>query len=159
MEIPASPDPQETGFVGHLNHVGYSVKAEADANGWRFATSPMGPPLCFRSVGPLICLYAKYPAGGWHQQAHDELLRAVNKLNASHWLVRCTAIRDESDAGGQLAVTLEANLPARLPMQELGACLFTWIAESGRIERITRGDLSRSDDRSSADEYRPVSDA
>jgi len=159
MDGPMIPAPEETRFGRHLNHVGYSVEAESDANGWRCATSPMASPLCFRVVGALICLYARYPAGVWHQKAHDELLRAVNEINASHWLVRCTAIRVDSDAGEELAVTIEANLPARLPTQELGACLFTWIVESGRIERITRGYLSRSDDCPTVEEHRPAAEA
>jgi len=150
MDVPTIPSPEETRFVGHLNHVGYALDAEADFKGWRFATSPMGQPLCFRVIGALIRLYARYPAGGWHREAYDELLRAVNTINGSNWLVRCTAIRCDGDAGEELAVTVEANIPAQLPPQELGACLYTWIAESSRIKCITRGYLSRSDDGTAA---------
>lgn len=159
MDAPTIPEPEETRFVRHLSHVGYSLEADADPNGWRFATSPMALPLCFRVVGTLICLYARYSVGRWHQEAHDELLRVVNEINASHWLVRCTAIRCDGDTGEELAVSLEANLPARLPTQELGACVFTWIAESGRVQRITRSYLSRSDDGPAADEHRSAAEA
>jgi len=146
MDAPAFTDPEETRFVTHLNHVGYALDSESDPNGWRLATNPMAMPLCFRVVGPLICLYARYPAGGWHGEAYNDLLQHVNAINSSHWLVRCTAMQCEGPAGDELCVTLEANLPAYLPTQELGACLFKWIAESGHIERTTRGYVSRSDD-------------
>jgi hypothetical protein len=115
----------------------------------------MGPPLFFRVVGRLIHLYVRRPAGMWQPQAHERLLRDVNTINASHWLVRCTAIRCDGPAGAELAVTLEANLPAGLPTQELGACLFNWIAETGRIDRLVQVYLSQSDDDVAADEQRP----
>lgn len=146
MDAHLIPDPEESRFITHLHHVGYSLDAETDPAGWRFATNPMAMPLCFRITGSLICLYARYPAGGWHQEAYENLLREVNAINASNWLVRCTTSRCDEQADKQLAVTLEANLPAHLLTQELGACLLTWIAVTSGIERITRHYVARSDE-------------
>lgn len=129
---------EERRFIKHLARVGYTTDTDADPYGWRFATNPMARPLGFR-VGPsFLCLHAEYPSGRHQPAAYFALLRAVNRLNAGHWLVRCTLIASEVGGHPALSLRLQANLPMGLPAKELGACLLAWIRESTHIERTSR---------------------
>ena len=129
---------EEERFVEHLKVIGFTTEATADPNGWHFATNPMAPAVGFRAGPHFLCLYADYPAGQHGAGVYQDLLREVNRLNAVHWLVRCTLVTRESAANAQLSIRLQANLPIGLPAEELGACLFAWIRESTYIERAAR---------------------
>ena len=136
-----SPDhfrAEENRFLAHLNCIGYTADGEPDPYGWHFATNPMAPPLGFRAGPHFLCLHAEYSAGRHEADEYHDLLREVNRLNATNWLVRCTVIKREDTADARLSIRLQANLPLNMPKEELGACLLTWIRESSYIERSSR---------------------
>jgi len=66
------------------------------------------------------------------------LLATVNGLNASEWFIRTTLVNSQAEDTDELSLSLQADVPACLPELELGACLFMWIREATRIERIAR---------------------
>jgi hypothetical protein len=129
---------EEERVLEHLKYIGYTTDDEPDPHGWRFATNPHAPLLGFRAGPHFVCLHAEYPAGHYALSGYHDLLREVNHFNAVHWLVRSTVLKRRNGAGLRLAVRLQANVPMRLPAEELGACLLTWIRESTAIERATR---------------------
>ncbi len=129
---------EEERFAEHLNFIGFTTEAAIDPNGWKVAMSPMAPAIWFRAGPHFLCLYADYPAGHHRAAVYQDLLHEVNRLNAIHWLVRCTLVARESGVNAQLSIRLQANLPIGQPPEELGACLFAWIRESTYIERAAR---------------------
>ena len=129
-------DPEEKRFVQHLHSVGYATQTKCDPNGWRVATSPIGPPLFFRNTGRLIRLYARYPAGLYSPDTYADLLATVNGLNAAEWFIRTTLVHSQSEDADELSLSLQADVPAGRPELELGTCLFMWIREATRIERV-----------------------
>ena len=122
----------------HLSFVGYTAEDVSDPHGWRFATNPMAPALCFRSCPQFLCLYAEYSSGCDEAVMRDVLLREVNRLNKIHWLIRCTLITRQQSTDSRLSIRLEANVPMGLPAEELGACILVWVRESTYIERAAR---------------------
>lgn len=137
---------EEERFSEHLKFIGFTTEAATDANGWHFASNPMAPAVGFRAGPHFLCLYADYPAGHHGTAGYQHLLREVNRLNAVHWLVRCTLVTREIGANAQLSIRLQANLPIGLPAEELGACLLAWIRESTYIERAARLRACASED-------------
>lgn len=129
---------EEERFIEHLKFIGFTAEAATDPNGWQFASNPMAPAVGFRAGPHFLCLYADYPAGHHGAAEYQQLLREVNRLNAVHWLVRCTLVTRESGANARLSIRLQANLPIGMPAEELGACLFAWIRESTYVERAAR---------------------
>lgn len=146
MVAASRKDPEEKRFTRHLQSVGYATKTKGDSNGWLLATSTIGPPLFFQATGQLVRLYARYPAGPDSPDTYADLLTTVNGLNATGWFIRTTLLNSHEDGADTLSVSLQANVPANLPELELGACLFMWIREATRIERIARSyDCGRED--------------
>lgn len=138
MVAPTKNDPEEKRFVHHLQAVGYATQPKGDSHGWWLATSPIGPPLFFRKTGRLVRLYARYPVGPRSPDTYVDLLATVNGLNASEWFIRTTLVNSQAADTDKLSLSLQADVPACLPELELGACLFMWIREATRIERIAR---------------------
>lgn len=135
MPTPFHDNAEKANLVMHLRHLGYTISQETDPHGWHMAEHAFGPPICFL-VGPdLIRMHAEYPAGTHGAEARVELLKMVNFLNASQWLVRCTAIMASEGGESDATVRLQANLPLGLPQRELGECIFAWIRESAYVER------------------------
>ena len=129
---------EEERFVEHLKFIGFKTEATTQPNSWHFATNPMAPSVGFRAGPHFLCLYADYPAGHRGDAVYQDLLREVNRLNAVHWLIRCTLVTREGGANSRLSIRLQANVPLGLPAEELGACLVAWIRESTDIERAAR---------------------
>lgn len=152
MNHPTAWNAEQRRFVEHLKFIGYTTEKSTDPNGWLFATNPMAPAIGFRAGPHFLCLYADYPAGHCGAAGHQDLLREVNRLNAIHWLVRCTLVNRDSGADAQFSIRLQANLPMGLPAEELGACLFAWIRESTYIERAARLRAWASEDTASDDD-------
>ena len=138
---------EEQRVAEHLSFVGYKPNPAEDPHGWRFAMSPMAPPVGFRAGSHMLCLYADYPAGLHSPAAHRDLLRAVNRFNATQWLVRSALVTRNDGLQAALSIRLQANLPLNLPAAELGACLYTWIRESTHIEQAAKLRALASQDR------------
>ncbi len=138
---------EEQRVAEHLSFVGYRPDPADDSQGWRFAMSPMAPPVGFRVGSHMLCLYADYPAGLHEPAAHYDLLRLVNRFNATQWLVRSALVTRNDGFHARLSIRLQANLPLNLPADELGACLFTWIRESTHIEQAAKLRAWASQDR------------
>lgn len=135
MTATPRPHSDESRFIDCLRHVGYTTAGEPDPHGWRLAVHAFGPPFCFQAGTDFLRIHAEYSAGTDDEQSHPGLLEVVNRLNASQWFVRCTAVTTPKERGALAAVRLQANVPLGLSATELGECLFAWLQESAHVER------------------------
>lgn len=127
--------PDENRFADHLRHVGYTTSETRDPHGWRHASHSFGQELCFRVGADLLNLYAEHSACGETPESFAVLLETVNALNASQWLIRCTAIPPQGENSTHALIRLQANIPLGMTDIQLGECLYTWLRESAHVER------------------------
>jgi hypothetical protein len=135
MKPPLDVHPDESRFVTHLQHVGYTTSEDRDPNGWRYASHALGPDLCFRIAVDILQVHAEYSIGKDSPVPFEDLLQTANTLNGCQWLTRCTAVPPRDGGSTAAALRLQANIPLDMSDTELGECLYAWLRESVHVER------------------------
>lgn len=127
--------PDEDRLAKHLTHLGYEITQRREDDTWHFADHPLGPPLCFRAVSGLLRLHEERWLTEDASDSRTGLQDAVNHLNSTQWLLRCSVGSRTHDGKSHPIVRLRTNLPIGLPDAEMATYLWVWLRESAWVDK------------------------